>query len=80
MMVTTCEKCGKTDTYVQAWKGRYLCFECTLAARHPRAFVIEGQAGGMAIKQYREANSEAEALLSFREDFPNAQNIDINKI
>lgn len=79
-MVGTCENCGKNDTYIQAWKGRFLCFECTLGARHPKAYKISGLVDGTDITTYKEANSEIEAKLAFLEDFPNALDIDVHKL
>lgn len=78
--VGVCEKCGKSDTYTAPWKGRNLCFECTLAARHPKTYKITGTVEGTDISTYKEANSESEAILAYREDFPNAQNIDVHKL
>lgn len=79
MIYLTCDKCGKTDTYTRPWKGLNLCFDCTIKARHPKTYKVFGMVDGMLVNSYIEANSEAEAMVTFTNDYPNAKLVDIDK-
>ena len=79
MIHLTCEKCGKTDTYTQPWKGLHLCLDCTIKARHPNSYKVFGMVGGLLVNSYVEANTEEEAILAFIHDYPTAKLVDVDK-